>query len=129
LETNVLIGYVQEKQKEWIMEHGLYNIRIDKEITPEITGADYLLLYDKINDGIVQFWKSGLFKIKANPVIRSKDWLSGMDYPEPSKPEYFVYEIFVEIEDWSKNKIIEITFKEGEEKYRPITRVIPELII
>lgn len=128
-EMNVLIGYVQKKQKEWVKKNGLYNLRIDKKITPDIAGADYLLLYDEIHSKKLNFWENGLFKIKSNPVIRSKDWLIDLGYPEPSKPEYFVYEIFVEIEDWSMNKIREIALKAGEEKYRPITRVIPELII
>lgn len=129
LETHVLVGYIQEKQKNWILTHGFYNIRIDKEITPEIASADYLLLYDGLSGSKLHFWKNGLFKIKSNPVIKSKEWLIEHDYPKPSKPEYFIYEIIRKIEDWSENKIIEITLKEGEEKYRPIIRILPEILI
>lgn len=127
-ETNVLIGYVQEKQKKWILEHGLYNIRMDKEVTPEIAGADYLLLYDGIDSRKLRFWKNGLYKITDNPVIQPKEWLLEKGYPGPSKTEYFIYEILPETQDWSVGKIIEVTLKEGEVKYRPFTRVLPELV-
>ena len=127
-EINVLIGYVQEKQKKWIKENGFYNIRIDKEFTPEIAGADYLLLYDEVKDKKIHFWKNGLFKIISNPIFQPKEWLLNKNYPEPSKIEYFVYEISSEIERWSENKIIEITLQNEEEAFRPISRTLPELI-
>jgi predicted component of viral defense system (DUF524 family) len=128
LEIIVLVGYIQEKQKDWVLKNGFYNIRIDKEITPEIAGADYLLLYDGLSGNKIQFWKNGLFKIKNNPVIRSRNWLLDLEYPEPRKPEYFIYEIDIEIVYWSKDKVAEIALKENEEKYRPIIRILPDLL-
>jgi hypothetical protein len=128
-ETNVLIGYVQQKQKDWISEQYIYNIRIDKEITPQIAGAEYLLLYDKIIDGNkLHLWNNGFFRIINNPIIKSKDWLVDKNYPDPGKMEYFIYEISSLIEEWSLDKIVDIYLKEDEEKYRPITRILPEIM-
>jgi predicted component of viral defense system (DUF524 family) len=130
-ETNVLIGYVRsEEQKEWIFQNGFYNIRMDKKITPEIASADYLLLYKGFIGEELNLLKNGLFKIKSNPEIKSIDWLRGMGYPESRnpKPEYFIYEIENNIKDWSENKIKKIELKQGEVKYRPITRKINEII-
>ena len=127
-ETDVLTGYIQEKQKEWILKNGYYNIRIDKEITPQIAGADYLLLYDALDGKKLRLWNNGLFKIKSNPVIRSKEWLLEKDYPEPGQNEYFVFEISRDVESWSVNKISDIELGE-EEKFRPFTRILSGLLI
>ncbi|MBI9103760.1 MAG: DUF2357 domain-containing protein [Spirochaetales bacterium] len=127
-EINVLIGFVQEKQKNWIVDNGYYNIRMDEEIKPEIVGADYLLLYDKIVNNKLQFWRNGLFKIQKNPVIKTKEWLLERKYPDPSMVEYFVYKISPIVEEWSSQKVIEIYLKEQENRYRPITRTLPEVM-
>ncbi len=128
-ETNVLIGYVQQKQKDWISEHHIYNIRIDKEITPQVAEAEYLLLYDAIIDGNkLHLWKNGFFRIINNPIIKSKEWLVDKNYPDPGKLEYFVFEISTLLEKWSIDKVVDIYLRNDEDKYRPITRILPEIL-
>jgi len=129
-EINILIGYVQKKQKEWIKKYGFYNIRMDREITPQFAGADYLLLYDEI-EGYrkLHLWENGFYKIKNNPIIRSKKWLSSKKYPSPSKSEYFVYEISTKIEKWSADKIEEVYLPSQIAYYRPFTKPLPEIFI
>lgn len=128
IDLNVLIGYVQDKQKEWIINHGYYNIRIDREITPQIAGADYLVLYHKAKNKKLELWKNGLFRIKGHPVIKSKKWLIQNNYPNPSMDEYFVFEISPKIDEWSLDKVGDIYLKKDESLYRPITRVLPEIM-
>jgi len=127
-ETDVLAGFVQQKQKEWILRNGYYNIRIDKEITPEIAGADYLLLYDRLDGNRLCFWHNGLFKIKGSPVLRSKEWLLEKGYPNPSRLEYFVYEISGELEAWSESRITELLLGKYEDNFGPFTRKSSSLI-
>lgn len=127
-DTYVLYGFVQDKQKKWILEHGIYNIRMDREITPEIAGADFLVLYDSCENGIIQPWKNGLFRILGNPVIRTKDWLVSKNYPNPGQLEYFIYTISPVLEDWSVNKLTPISLSSTESAYRPVVRNLRDVM-
>lgn len=93
--TTVLIGYYREEQYEWIKEHGLYNIRIDKEgglekYSPAEIGAKYLLLHGPGNLITNNLWKI----TSPSPTLMSKEELIKKNYPNiPSKDYYLVYTI------------------------------------
>lgn len=126
--TNVLIAYIQKKQKKWVLKNHIYNIRFDNAITPQIAGADYLLLYDNIIDKKLTFWKNGLFCIKNSPVLKSRDWLLRKNYPSPGMLEYFIYEISQDIEEWSIGRISEICLIGRKNKFRPFIKTLPEIM-
>jgi predicted component of viral defense system (DUF524 family) len=123
----VLVGYVQNKQKKWIKENGYYNIRFDDEISPEMTGAKYLLLYKSYNDkNQLELWENGLFEIEAFPKIKTAEWLREKNYKNPKNDEYFIYRIKTDISNWSQNKIIDI--KRYKKKYKPFTMNLLDLL-
>lgn len=87
--SKVLIGYMQDKQTNWIYENNLYNIRFDIPITPDLIGADYLLLYSDTN----KLQSKRLIKIIDYPEIWSDKKLIKYKYPNPSQREYFIYKL------------------------------------
>ncbi|MCF7953868.1 MAG: DUF2357 domain-containing protein [Spirochaetales bacterium] len=128
-DIHVLVGYIQEKQKAWVKKNGLYNIRMDREVTPAFTGADYLLLYQKVAQGReIILWENGLFPIQGHPKIQSKEWLLDRNYPNPRMEEYFMYQIKQVPEKWSAGKIKQLTIPSGVNKYRPFTLTLPEVL-
>jgi predicted component of viral defense system (DUF524 family) len=87
-EIYVLVGYYQEKQKEWIEEKHLYNVRFEEKITKEMIGADYLLLYSK--DPITcEIWEMK----EKGPELWKKEILIENGYPRPSSEEYYVFQL------------------------------------
>lgn len=125
---NVLIGYVQEKQKDWILKNGLYNLRFENKISPELTGADFLIFYDKIEKRNIQLWKNCLFSVKSFPTIKNKEWLIKKKYPQPSQQEYFVYEISIEPHKCYLDYNFKIILKENEKKFEPIIRYLRDIL-
>lgn len=86
-------------------------------------------MYDAIIDGNkLHLWKNGFFRIINNPIIKSKEWLVDKNYPDPGKLEYFVFEISTLLEKWSIDKVVDIYLRNDEDKYRPITRILPEIL-
>ena len=128
-EVSILIGYVQEKQKDWIKNNCMYDVRMDQYITPSMTGADYLLLYESIADNReIKLWENGLYKIIMYPKIKNSDWLKERNYQNPDKPEYFIYKISSDVEEWSKDKIKKIIIPENIEDYKPFTFTLSEIL-
>lgn len=85
----VLIGYYQEDQYAWICEKGLYNVRFEDRISPEMAGATYLVLHH--GEPVVRdIWEiTGMA-----PEMWTRDRLLSEGYPhKPTKEEYFVYHI------------------------------------
>jgi len=102
-ETFVLIGYIQDKQKDWVKENQLYNTRFDEPVDVEKVGAKYLLLYDSYN-GKVNTKTDDIYRIKDNPRIWEKKKMLEERYPSPSREEYFIYEIESINESWVEGK-------------------------
>ncbi len=94
-DTNVLVGYYNQKQYQWIQTQHLYNIRVDKNGGLMKYGsaeleADYLLLHGKNALITGDLWKI----TSKEAVLMSKQDLMNKNYPsKPSKDFYFVYEI------------------------------------
>lgn len=131
-EVNVLIGYVKDDaHKRWIKENNLYNIRLDIPLTPQHTGAQYLLLFDKIESNAMLHYKENkLIKITAPPVVRSLDWMKENEYPVGKKPQdkYLIYELSAEEQIWSSGKIRPILYDFSVGEYRPFTKTLAELL-
>lgn len=95
-ETHVLVGwYKDEAHLQWILREKLYNFRMDTErgslrLTPEVSGAQYLLLHS--HKGATS---QGLMRVsKEGPRVLSREALVAKRYPrEPSKPFYLVYNV------------------------------------
>ena len=95
-ETHVLVGwYKDEAHLQWILREKLYNFRMNTErgslrLTPEVSGAQYLLLHShkgKTSQGLMRVSKEG-------PRVLSREALVAKRYPiEPSKPFYLVYNV------------------------------------
>lgn len=127
LNTSVLVGFVQEKQKEWIKKNKCYNIRLDEKIKPDMVGAQYLLLCERIdNNSMIIPWERGLYKILEYPKIKKAEWLINKEYKDPSQPEYFIYKIDTDILDWSEDKVWNIKKPENIEKHRPFTLLLSD---
>ena len=128
-ETFVLIGYIQDKQKEWVKDNNKYNTRFDEPIDVEKVGAKYLLLYDSSN-GTVNTKTKNIYKIKDNPRIWEKKKMLEKDYPTPSSSEYFIYEIENINEQWVQGKEWDLSllkaYKHG--NARPFTVSLTELM-
>lgn len=100
-EIFVLIGYIRDKQKDWVESKKMYNIRFDVPIDAEKVNANYLLLYDTIK-GTKNTKTNKIFRIENNPVIWDKGKLIDEKYPLPGSKEYFVYEIKPLTESWTE---------------------------
>ena len=93
--VTVLVGYYRPDQHNWIIENGLYNIRLDKKGGLEKygaaeTGASYLLLHG--SGGLIsdELWKMS----EPAPMLMSKDELIAKNYPHsPECEHYLVYKI------------------------------------
>lgn len=94
-ETYVLVGWYKNSQHlEWIVNAGLYNIRIDLlsgslHLNRELISARYLLLHgpgDSVSGKIMELDLDG-------PIIRGKQYLYEKGYPAPSQDFYLVFTI------------------------------------
>lgn len=126
--TNVLVGYIQEKQKKWLEDEHFYNIRLDNEIDPNIINAKFLLLYDNISDGELNLWKNGLYHIEGLPRNRKANWLTDIGYKNPSKQEYIVYKLTESLTTWSLDKISKIKNPNGIRDYIPFSVTLTDLM-
>lgn len=102
-EIYVLIGYIQGKQINWVIENKLYNIRFDIPITPQLTGAKYLLLYDISCFGKNNCIANKIYRITKYPKLISLNELKEKNYPDPSAEEYFIFEIEEVENEYLKN--------------------------
>jgi hypothetical protein len=107
-EEFVLIGYYHmstvKNQLNWIKENNLYNIRFET-ISPSMVGAKFILLYNENN------LKSGeLFRVTSKfPELWSKEKLELHGYPDPSRDEYFVYNITRETAQEFENMVWDVS--------------------
>lgn len=93
--TPVLVGcYKSEEHLQWILTHGLYNVRLGKDrhgavtLDSKLVESRYLLLYDYNNRSNKRFLKI----VSGSPSVYSKDEL-GSDYPNPGGPLYLVFQV------------------------------------
>ena len=126
--TNVLIGFIQKKQKEWLDKEHFYNIRLDNEIDPNIINAEFLLLYDDISNGKLNFWKNGLYHIESLPKNRKAKWLTDKGYKNPSKQEYIIFKLSETLTTWSLDKIYKIEKPKGIKDYIPFSVTLTDLM-
>ncbi len=95
-ETQVLVGWCKsDSHYDWIKKEGKYNFRMNSRrgslrLTPEVSGAKYLLLHTKESKAI-----DGLLRIKSTgPRVFSKQALKDRGYPdEPNQEYYLVFDI------------------------------------
>ncbi len=95
-ETHVLFGWVKnEAHLDWVRKSRLYNFRMDSRygslrLTPEVAGAQYLLLHTKSSIAI-----PGLLGLRGNgPRVYSSETLVKSGYPfETSGKHYLVFEV------------------------------------
>ncbi|MHC1717216.1 MAG: DUF2357 domain-containing protein [Acidaminococcaceae bacterium] len=128
-EVHVLVAYIQEKQKQWVQQNGLYNIRINQQVMPEFFSSKYLLLFDGYDTtGNLKYWQNGLYEIVMKPTIKSKQWLLDLKYPKPGKEEYFIYNVNKQLEGWSMGKICNIKVPGAAKRYSPFTITLGELL-
>lgn len=93
--TPVLVGcYKSEEHLKWILNHGLYNVRLGKDRHGAVTldskfiESKYLLLYDYLDKS-----KKRFLKVTASaPTVYDASDL-GKDYPNPGGPLYLVFEV------------------------------------
>jgi predicted component of viral defense system (DUF524 family) len=96
-ETNVVVAYYKSKEHlDWIKKEMKYNGRIGNvngamDLTPEFIGADYLILHNSKEQGNLTF-KVNQREGKKPTIVASTDE-SFIDYPEPSKPFYLVFNL------------------------------------
>jgi hypothetical protein len=90
-ETFVLIGYYREENWEWIIKHGLYNVRAGTSrgslrLRPEEVGAKYILLHSE-NEIVT----GKILKVKEiGPRVFSKEDLLRLNYPSPDPQDYYL---------------------------------------
>ncbi|SMN11399.1 DNA-cytosine methyltransferase [uncultured Candidatus Thioglobus sp.] len=127
-EIMVLISYYQSKQKEWIKNQGLYNIRLDEDGLRKIgikeTSVKYLLLRTNAKSKAGDIWEV----TDDKPKVMTKQDLVDKDYQNPSCDNYLVYSI-KKIEDgkfkntkWNIEKLLD-----GKDKYKPFAVTLSEL--
>ncbi|MEH0157353.1 DUF2357 domain-containing protein [Limibacter armeniacum] len=133
-QTYVLVGYYRESNYKWIIEKGLYNIRIDSSrgslrLGPSEAGANYVLLHTDSESET-----SKLFKIiEQGPRVFSKQELLKNEYPStPSQDYYLVYKIQKVIESglegksWDIKKLQE--YKDAGESALPFSVTLSRLM-
>ena len=129
-DTFVLIGYIQDKQKDWVKRKQLYNTRFDEPVDLEKVSAKYLILYDS-SMGAPNTRTKNIYRIKDNPRIWEKKKMLEEDYPLPSSEEYFVYEIESINESWKESKEWDISRLDKYKKTKkagPFTVSLAELM-
>jgi predicted component of viral defense system (DUF524 family) len=95
-ETMVLVGYYKNAEHlAWILSSGLYNTRLTEDnvalnLVPALTGAKYLLLYNKdqlITDNLYRIVSQG-------PKVISGEDLKDLNYPSiPTRLYYLLFEV------------------------------------
>ena len=129
-ETFVLIGFIQDKQKDWVERKQLYNTRFDEPINLEKVSAKYLILYDSFM-GTANTKTNKIYGIKYNPRIWEKKKMLEEGYPSPSREEYFVYKIESINESWIEGKVWDISQLDEYKKTKiagPFTVSLAELM-
>lgn len=93
--TPVLVGcYKNEEHLQWILNHGLYNVRLGRDrhgavtLDSKLVESKYLLLYDFNNRSNKRFLKV----VSESPSVYSNNELGG-DYPNPGGPLYLVFQV------------------------------------
>jgi len=111
-ETHILFGYIQEKQKEWVLKSKKYNIRFEEIITPPMAGPDYLVIYEDSNNIF------GIYKIEGGPEFATSSELIEIGYPKPGHPEYFIFDLH----GFKTDNFSNINFEKILTKYRQANR-------
>lgn len=93
-ETQVLIGYLRSKNKEWTENSKKYNIRFFSNdgslmLTSEMMSARYIVLYSNIDDPIT----STIYRVDGTPQVYSAKKLEAEGYKNPTSPAYLVYSL------------------------------------
>lgn len=124
-ESTVLIGYCQSKQRQWVEEKGLYNIRLDN-IGQKEESVKYLLL--RSNNKLKA---SDIWRVTKKPKPMSNQELINKGYQNPSCKNYLIYNI-VKIENsefsdtvWNIEKLP--SYKPTNSKYKAFTVTLSEL--
>jgi predicted component of viral defense system (DUF524 family) len=101
-DTQVLVGYVRsEHHRQWIREHGLYNLRADNRsgrigIGARELGSQLAVLYSSESE-TAEIWR-----IVGSPVIATKARMLALGYPEPGGDLYICVQLGSELTaDWS----------------------------
>lgn len=102
-DTHVLVGWCKgDKHLQWIKNMGKYNFRLGAteggiRLSPQVVGAQYLLLYGTSEAGAQA--RIGLFRIKSSqegPEFMNKDELLKLGYPTPpTRDSYAVFDVEV----------------------------------
>jgi DNA (cytosine-5)-methyltransferase 1 len=123
--ATILIGYCQSKQRQWVEEKGLYNIRLD-DIKQKETGVKFLLLR---NDNKLK--AHDIWRVIAEPKSMNNQDLINEGYQNPSCENYLVYNIEKvesnEFSDttWNIEKLP--SYKTMSNKYQPFSVTFSEL--
>ena len=118
----------KSKQRQWLEEKGLYNVRLDTGNLSNIKSASYLLLR---SGNILE--ASNIWKITKEPKSMSDQDLINKGYQNPSCNNYLVYNIEKiqnnEFNDmtWDIEKIPSYKTNEGD-KYKPFAITLLELL-
>ncbi len=121
----ILIGYCQSKQRQWVEEKGLYNIRVD-DVGEKETEVNFLLLRsgNKLN-------ANDIWRVTKKPKTMSKQELINSGYRNPSCKNYLVYNIEKVKNDEFKKAILSIkklpNYQLTNSKYKPIAVTLSEL--
>lgn len=129
-EVSVLVGYMQSKQKDFIEQQGVYNIRIDDlskipALSRGISDAGYVLLWN------TEMRESDLFfeVVSKSPRVLTKQQMLDLGYPNPSQEYYLVFDIQLAEEPqfegvfWAVEKL-----KDFNKKHRPFAVSLIELM-
>ena len=93
--TTVLIGCYDKEEYAWIEKKQLYKVQINpkkglKKFSPDIMGADYLLLHVRDELETSKIWEI----VSTAPTLESKQFLKKMNYPiEPSCENYLMFKL------------------------------------
>lgn len=108
---SVLIGcYKSEQHKKWILEHNLYNLRLDKNrrgavnLRNDFTNAEYLLLYD-----ITNYKNHQILHLTGETEVMDSSSLLELGYPEPGGHLYLVLSIDDYLDPRLKNRPFDLS--------------------
>jgi predicted component of viral defense system (DUF524 family) len=140
LGINVLIGFLPERNREWVTQKLKYNIRFFNDerrvikITPAMLAAKYIVLYDS---NVVNC-NTKIYKVDKEPEVCTFEIMKYLGYPNP-KPEHSPYLVYYLSEAESELKDCQFDVKSLNDKrmegikdphiiYSPFTVTLAELM-
>ena len=93
-ETQVLIGFLRGKNRDWTEKNNKYNIRLFTRdgslmLTSEMMSAKYIVLFTDKDDPIT----SNIYRVSGTPEIYSSQRLASEGYIKPTSSAYLVYSL------------------------------------